>query len=201
MRPRQFPANDREGWLAALIVLGIGSVGFLPDHDSNGAGTALPPLRTLTIGAADLSSPSGGPVFSSDRLPVAQRTEQLPSKERAVGSTPTGQAKPWRRAELSWYDGYRLTASGERFDRSSRTVAVMYRPGSNKPRLPFGTVVEFRTVSPGGRVLSVSRARVNNTGSYRPRRSDWWFDGTPAVFRSHAPLKRGRLIVEWRVVR
>jgi len=106
----------------------------------------------------------------------------------------------WQKAELTWYDGYKLTASGERYDRDSRTVAVMYRSGTRRPRLPFGTVIEIRTVDAKGRVLSTSRARVNNTGSHKPRGAGWWLDGTPTVFASHAPLKKGRLIVEFRIV-
>lgn len=116
------------------------------------------------------------------------------------GSDAPPKPAQWQRAELTWYDGYKLTASGERYDRDSRTVAVMYRAGTRRPRLPFGTVIEIRTVDDKGSVLSTSRAKVNNTGSHKPRGAGWWLDGTPTVFASHAPLKKGRLIVEFRIV-
>lgn len=163
-------------------------------HDESPAGAGEPKSSRVSVPASSFIGFRGAGQAVSTTAPATIRTQAA----KGGNDAPPG-LHDWQKAELTWYDGYRLTASGERYDRDSRTVAVMYRHGTRRPRLPFGTVIEIRTVDDKGNVLSRSTAKVNNTGSHKPRGAAWWFDGTPLVFKSHAPLKRGRIFVEFRV--
>lgn len=149
------------------------------------------PTRRRTAG-------SSGPDRNDDRGGrQLAKLQSSPGEETSRGK-PRG-LSPWSSCEVTWYDGYKLTASGERYDRSSQTTAVMYRKGSRRPFLPFGTVVEFRRKGDHD-PRNWHRAKVNNTGSHKAKGAAYWFDHTPAVFRKFAPLSRGRLILEWRIV-
>lgn len=176
-------------------------------HDESPSGPGLTkssrvsgPLKNFPVSASGRTTSMVLPAKTRKRQDVGDPDPSPSTGEATISRLPSLPSE-WQKAELTWYDGYKLTASGERYDRNSRTVAVMYRHGTRRPRLPFGTVIEIRVTDEAGNVLSQSAAKVNNTGSHKPRGAGWWFDGTPLVFKSHAPLKRGRLIVEWRVVR
>ncbi|MES2482627.1 MAG: septal ring lytic transglycosylase RlpA family protein [Pseudomonadota bacterium] len=81
--------------------------------------------------------------------------------ETAVALEPPAAASPVREGTASWYGAAfhgRRTASGERFDMHDFTAA--------HPTLPFGTVVEVRSLVNGRAV----RVRINDRGPFTGRR-------------------------------
>ena len=107
---------------------------------------------------------------------------------------------PWTKAEVSTYhrrfDG-RRTASGEIYDHlGAMTAATVRKPNSTRPRIPFGTYVEIK--SSQGRTIIV---KINDTGSYRPRNLDQWFDLSGKAWKSLYPeIEPSRFTVEYRLL-
>ena len=81
------------------------------------------------------------------------------------------------KCEISVYSDYfhgRRTASGTRFSQMDYTCAVNR---GNLKRFPFGTRV---TLHYKGKQVTVT---VTDTGSYKPKKSDQWFDLSKAAMR------------------
>lgn len=114
----------------------------------------------------------------------------------------TAQFKPvseWKSCEVSTYSARfhgRTTASGERYDHHAISTAVVRKPGSTRPLYKFGTWIELKRAD--GRTLYV---RVTDTGSYRPRRADAWFDLSGGAWKSLYPnIEPSRYVIKYRVV-
>lgn len=110
-------------------------------------------------------------------------------------------ASPWSKTEISTYarrfDG-RRTASGEIYDHDgAMTAATIRKIGSNRPRIPFGTLVEIESEQ-GRRII----VKINDTGSYRPRDLDQWFDLSGLAWKTLYPeIAPSRFVVKYRTLK
>lgn len=89
------------------------------------------------------------------------------------------------KSKASFYGGYRLTASGERFNANSYTAA--------HKTLPFGSMVRVENVANGKSV----DVRINNRGPFIKGRD---LDLTAKAFQEIAPLKQGVVKVNYSVI-
>lgn len=111
-----------------------------------------------------------------------------------------------RPAEVSVYSPKyhgRLTASGERFDYHqaggfTAAVARVKTSRGYRPALPFGSRWLLKTGE--GRSVVV---RINDTGSWSPRKGHQWFDLPPAAWRKLFPgtAPGRRFDVTWQVMK
>lgn len=106
----------------------------------------------------------------------------------------------WQPTELSTYhrrfDG-RRTASGDIYRHMSEmTAATVRKRGSTAPRIPFGTYVQIK--SKQGRTIVV---KINDTGSYRPRQTDQWFDLSGLSWKTLYPdTEPSRFMGQYRIL-
>ncbi len=117
--------------------------------------------------------------FTTASINKSNIIDLFPIPERKKDKTP-------KTAIVSYYKGYKKTASGERFDPNSYTCAHRM--------LPFGTVVRLYNPKNGCDVIVV----VNNRGPFVKGRE---FDLTSAAFKAlGASMKQGVVQVEYEIL-
>lgn len=89
------------------------------------------------------------------------------------------------KSKASHYGGYKLTASGERFNPNSFTAA--------HKTLPFNSVVRVKNTANDKQV----DVRINNRGPFKPGRD---LDLTKVAFKRLAPLETGVISVEYDIL-
>ena len=172
-RFRSKPASDILSWILIGFAIGttLGTYSILYIKHKNDLQYAADERSNQNKSLSrpkPIQTPIGAGVFSG----WSRSTNSSLIQDNRVPAT---QKKTWLRAEISTYGlKYRrkgsLTSRGDRYDYLAFTAATAYKPGTKKPLFPFGSRWE---VSYGGRSVIV---KITDTGSYRPRRADYWLD-------------------------
>lgn len=119
------------------------------------------------------------------------------AKRQALKVTVTATPKGWIPVEISVYSAkYHngRTATGERYDHHRGFTAATTRR-ANGWDLPRGSVWE---VVYRGKTVTV---RVNDTGSWRPRKAPYWLDLSGAAWRDLTGIAPSRKVARMRRVR
>lgn len=173
----------REFLVIAMVSLGTAIIVFdmLSGAPKIGAGSSPSVRHTLPAQLSLLASPSSPPVqpesLAGSKTKQGAKTQSTKSKN--VAPEKSGAPQKWIPVEISVYSaryhGGR-TASGERYDHyggsksgpTFHTAATTIR--GKKWALPKNSVwlVEYK-----GAQLTV---RINDVGSYRPKKADYWLD-------------------------
>jgi len=159
------------------------------------------------------SAPSTASTLSTPVLMLATQKEVIPP-------VPAGRTKPlspakhlvqtargttlsrapnigeWAKVEISTYSARyhgRRTATGERYDHHrGYTAATTYRKGWS---LPKGSVWEVEYL---GKTITV---RVNDVGSWRPKKAPYWLDLSGSAWRDLTGIAPSRKVARMRRVR
>ncbi|MBX7132564.1 MAG: septal ring lytic transglycosylase RlpA family protein [Fimbriimonadaceae bacterium] len=127
---------------------------------------------------------------------AGRSSQQIVTREKRDGHSRVPKVGQWVKVEISTYSksyhGGR-TASGERYDHhKGYTAATTYRKGWVLPR---GSVWEVEYL---GQSITV---RINDTGSWRPKRAPYWLDLSGAAWRDLTGIAPSRKVGRMRRVR
>lgn len=137
------------------------------------------------------------PASGRTRPPMAGRSsQQIVTREKRDGHSRVPKIGQWVKVEISTYSaryhGGR-TASGERYDHHrGHTAATTYRKGW---ALPKGSVWEVEYL---GKTITI---RVNDVGSWRPKKAPYWLDLSGSAWRDLTGIAPSRKVARMRRVK
>lgn len=191
---RRHRRGSRLKLATAAILTSAFSIAVLVETSgsTSGTSTVLKDGGGFIVIDAPFSHPAATPTILA-AYPASGTPKEAPESIAApVASARTD----WRPVEISVYSAKyhgRGTASGQPYDHyKGLTAATARAQGSRRPALPFGSKWEVRYL---GRTVQVT---VTDTGSWKPKRADYWLDLSGAAWAQLTHSLPSRIVAEFR---